>query len=545
MKAPFFSVIKCFLIMVFSANAIAEKYDVVINNGSVIDGAGTGIRQVNIGVKDGEIHYIGKNKGLKAKSVIDASGLIVAPGFIDVHNHSEKLMERGGDLYNESFIRQGVTTIIVGPDGFIAPNHIKGIQNYIKQKGSSTHVAAYVGHNAIRKQVMGSQKTLANAEQLDEMRALVREGMKLGAVGLSTGLMYDPGMFSNTFEVVELAKEVKPFGGTYDSHVRNPVFNLIESYKEAIEISEKSGVPAKIAHAKIVGLHNQGLFKALRATINSARSKGLEIVTDQYPYDGAYNEDLWKIISIPHALQPKDQDVDRQWLISLLGDTNRRQELREYNEKGIKGFSWIKAVGYTSMRVIVSEQKPDLIGKHISEIARTRNQAEFDVISDLILDTNLDVNVTLGSTAESDVQNIMIQPWNMISSDGVWGGEGLGLNHPRSTGTYPKILGHYVRELGILDLENAIYKMSTFPANFIGFGQRGEVKEGFVADLVIFDPNTVRARSDWGHPEHYSEGMVHVLVGGELVLSNGRMTGSLPGKFVSLNRKTGHTSSQE
>ena len=523
------------LLILVAAETQAKQYDLIIKNGFVIDGSRTVGKKENIAIRDGKIVYVGLNANLSAKKVIDVKGLTVSPGFIDVHNHAESIVDSGASLRNESYLLQGVTTLVTGPDGYLAPKDIIAIKRYLKQNGSSTNVAVYIGHNGVRQQVMGMKPVLASSEQLEAMKKLVKQGMKLGAVGLSTGLMYQPGMYSNTEEVIELAKVAAAFGGSYDSHVRDPVHELIKSYKEVIEIGREAHIPVKIAHAKLVGLDNSDLFPQVRKLINHARDKGIYVVSDQYPYDGAFNEWIWQAIALPEAMQPANKrDYNRELISNLLKDPAKRAELKKYNETNKDKFTWIKAVGYKSMRIVVSKERPNLVGKHISELASEWSESAFDVMSELIINPELNVNITYGSVLERNVQNFLMQPWNMISSDGAWSSDSKTMlkTHPRSTGTYPGILGRYVRETGLLDLSEAIYKMSAFPAKFLGLGKRGLIKEGYIADITIFDANTIIDRSTWVHPERLSVGVKYVLVNGKFAVADGKMTAKMTGQFV-------------
>ena len=531
----FWQLLSLALIMSATLETQAKQYDLVIKNGFVVDGSRTLGKKENIAISDGKIVYIGPNADLSASKIIDAKGLTISPGFIDVHNHAESILESGASLRNESYLLQGVTTLVTGPDGYLSPNDILDIKNYLKEKGSSTNVAVYIGHNGVRQQVMGMEPVLATPKQLAAMKELVSQGMKLGAVGLSTGLMYPPGMYSNTEEVIELAKVAAAYGGSYDSHVRNPVHELIKSYEEVIEIGRQANIPVKIAHAKLVGLENSDLFPQVRKLINRARDHGIYVVSDQYPYDGAFNEWLWRAIALPETMQPKNEKgYNRDFISKLLKEPTKRAQLKIYNEENKEHFSWVKAVGYSSMRIVVSESRPNLVGKHISELAIEWAQSPFDVMSDLITNPKLNINITYGSVLEKNVQNFLMQPWNMISSDGAWSSDSKTMlkTHPRSTGTYPRILGRYVRESGLLDLSEAIFKISAFPAKFLGLGKRGLIKKGYVADITIFDANKVIDQSTWVHPERLSVGIKYVLVNGEIALADGKMTTRMAGRFI-------------
>lgn len=528
-----------FISMVSLLAANASEYDIVIKNGLVIDGTRTAGKIRTVAIQDGKIIYIGDKQDVTGKTIIDATGLIISPGFVDVHNHADFAVKQKASLGNESFIRQGVTTLVVGPDGYLSPTGIRELKKYIVDTGSSTNIATYIGHNAIRGEVMGMAPTLASNQQLADMKKLVREGMELGAVGLSTGLMYTPGMYSDTAEVIELAKVAGSFGGSYDSHVRNPVHDLIKSYQEVIEIGRQAKLPVKIGHAKLVGLPNKGLFPQVKKLINAARDQGITLVSDQYPYDGAANVWLWEMVALPEDMQPKqEKDYSRKWVAALLIDPVKRAYLKKFNEVDTEGFSWVKAVGYTSMRVVVSEEQKDLIGKHISELATELNKSEFDVIADMVTNPKLNINITLGSVEEDNVRKLLVQPWNMVSSDGAYSDTGgLAISHPRSTGSYPRVLGRYVRDEGLLDFSEAIYKIATFPSNFIGLGNRGYIKEGYIADITIFDPKTIIDRSDWVHPERLSEGVSYVIIDGKFALKEGKMTSTMVGRFIPHNDK--------
>lgn len=535
MKRLILNVFIVLLSMSYISLARAEYYDIVIKNGLVFDGTGQVGARLSVAIKDGKISYVGVDDTRSAGLVIDARGLVVAPGFIDVHNHADFLLKSGWDLSNESYLRQGVTTVVTGPDGAFAPDGIKRVRDFIKANGSSTNIAVYIGHNGVREAVMGLHPALATNEQLSQMKNLVKEGMEMGAVGLSTGLMYVPGMYSDTDEVVALAKVAASYGGIYDSHVRSPVKALIASYQEVIEIGERAGLPVKIGHAKLVGLSNGHLFPQVRRLINDARDRGVYVVSDQYPYDGAANVWLWEMIVLPKDMMPTgSKGLTRGWVAGLLKNSETRKKLKEFNEEASTDFSWVKAVGYTSMRIVVCNEQPELVGTHISELAQARGKDAFDVVADLITNEDVNVNITLGSVAEDNVRQLLVQPWNMISSDGAWS-DAAGKNavsHPRSTGTYPRVLGRYVREEGLLDLSAAIYKMTSFPANFLGLSQRGKIQEGFVADIAIFDPKEIIDQSDWVNPARLSIGMKYVLVNGKLALDNAKMTGEMSGRFL-------------
>jgi N-acyl-D-amino-acid deacylase len=519
-------------------NARAEEWDVLIRGATVVDGTGTPGFAADVALSGGRIAFIGEAGERDAETVIDAADLVLAPGFIDVHNHVSSIArhpERFApiDFTNSAYLVQGVTTIVSGPDGGSAPAQIRKELAFFDEHGFGTNYAYYVGHNGIRKEVMGHDRRAPTADELEQMKALVREGMEMGAVGLSTGLMYDPGMFSTTAEVIALAREVAPYDGTYDSHTRDPVMALIDSYSEAIEIGEAAGIPSKIGHAKAVGLRNEGRMKEFVALAEARRAAGLEVVSDQYPYDGAATSTLADVIILPGESAAESEAGMRERVREALRDPETRAEARELSENGRNGgFSWVKAVGYGSMRIVDAPDNPDLVGENLELLARKREQAPFALVADLILSADEPILITLGSVAESDVRTLLVQPWNMICSDGGYVHGDKGSQHPRSTGSFSKVLGYYVREEGLLTLPEAVRKMTSLPADHLRLYDRGRIEVGLVADIAVFDPDTVAARSTWTEPRALSVGMAHVLVNGVPVVRDGKVTGALPGEFV-------------
>ena len=519
--------------------------DLLILGGILVDGSGQESSHTNIGVQGDRITWIGED-GAQATDTLDATGLVVAPGFIDVHSHTIPALLEPQRRMNEGVLRQGVTTVVGGPDGGFGPEMIRTVIEALGNNGSGTNVATYIGHNAIRENVMGEdQQRAPNPSEFGIMRTQVREGMELGAVGFSTGLMYEPGMFSETSEVVELAREVAPFGGIYDSHVRNPVHAFVESDQEVVSISEGAEISGKIGHLKAVGLHNEGRINDVIDLVEGARSRGVEIVSDQYPYDGAATSSLIGIIVIPSSMTdleglrssgPVDSEAAARFR-SMLVDPSRRTQLKEASENGIDGgFAWLKATGYSSMRIVSSTDYPELVGVYLSELPE-EGQDPFDAVMDLIAGASASVNITLGAITEEDVRTLMIQPWNMIASDGAYAdGSEAGRGHPRGAGTFARFLGHYVREEGVLPLEEAIRKITSLPADFLGLMDRGRIEEGYAADLSIFNAETIIDRSDWDYPQRFAEGIVHVLVNGIPVLRDGSLTGQTPGVFLSPTR---------
>ncbi len=518
--------------------------DLVVAGGVVVDGLGGPPTPGTVAITGAEIVSVG-DAAAEGRDTLDATGLVVAPGFIDVHSHTPPFLAMPANRLNEGVVRQGVATVIGGPDGGFAPSVIEQLSEAYASHGTGTNVAFYVGHNGIRREVMGDdQRRAPTVEELDRMRALVREGMEIGALGFSTGLMYEPGMFSETAEVVALAQVAADYGGIYDSHVRNPVHDFVGSDREVVEVAELAGLPGKIGHLKAVGLHNEGAIAEIVALVEEARERGVPIVSDQYPYDGAATASLAGIVVAPPGVDGLDAframgregrtDEGIAQLKAALGDPAKREQLRVASENGVDGgFAWLKATGYTSMRITSSRDYPELMGAYLSEIAERRGVGGFDAVADMIVGAAHPVNLTLGAIKEHDVRRLMVQPWNMIASDGAFAdGSDSPSGHPRSAGTFPRLLGHYVRDEGVLSLEEAVRKITSLPAEFHGLTDRGRLTPGARADVVVFDPATIIDRSDWDHPQRFAEGVVHLVVNGVSVLRDGAMTGEAPGQVV-------------
>ncbi len=504
-------------------------FDVLIVGGTLVDGSGEERREADVGIVGGEIVFVGDAQGAEAADTIDASGLIVAPGFIDAHSHTVPAMTvRPEQRFNEGVVRMGVTTVVGGPDGGLAPASMAQLVDAVGTNGVGTNVALYVGHNAIRNTVMGTQQRAPSTEELEQMKAMVREGMEMGAVGFSTGLMYEPGMFSETDEVVELARVVAAYGGIYDSHVRNPVHDMLGSDREAIDIGSRAGIPAKLGHLKAVGLHNEGAIAEVIAMVEEARARGENVVSDQYPYDGAATSTLRGIFVVPPALRAPGFDLREG-----LADEATRSQLKEASENGVDGgFAWLKATGYSSMRITSSADYPELVGEYLSELADARGVEPFDLISELSLGAEQPIGITLGAIKEPDVRELMRQPWNMIASDGAYSAGIRPQGHPRSTGTFPRVLGRYVREWQVITLEDAVRKMTSLPAEFLGLEGRGRIAVGYAADVTIFDADTIIDNSTWDEPQLFATGVIHVLVNGIAVLRDEEMSGAAPGAFL-------------
>lgn len=503
----------------------------MIVGGLVVDGTGSPRRQLDVVVKDGVIAALGTGPDRTAKAVIDATGMIVSPGFIDAHNHSVPQAIEPPLHLDETFIRQGVTTIVGGPDGEFSPNMMRQLLAAYGGNGLGPNVALYVGHNGIRTEVMGhAQDRAPTSRELSEMRMRVREGMQIGAVGFSTGLMYSPGLFSALDEVVAMAKEAASFGGIYESHVRDPHRALLQSNWEAIEIARQAGLPLSLTHLTTPGMHHRGLMKEVIRQINAARNEGVEVVADQYPYHAVAVAPLHAILKYPADLGVRSlQDAK-----AALSEPQRREMIRrETLTGGAEGYSGFKSSGASSVLILVCPGRERCEDRFLAELAAESQQDGFDTAVELILDVEGEITVSLGGFYEEDVRLLMAQPWTMIASDGAIPGQrSFPHAHPRYTCTFPRVLGYYVRELRLLTLEDAIRKMTSAPADFLGLEGRGRVRVGDSADLVIFDADSVAGPSTWKSPLTPPRGISAVVVNGVPVLQDGCITGETPGRFL-------------
>ena len=513
------------------AQGAAEPVDMLIRGGTIIDGTGAPRQRADVAIKGDRIFAVGSDLHVTPTTVIDAGGKIVAPGLIDAHNHSPPQLATPSLHLNETFIRQGVTTVVGGPDGEVSPADLRRLLEAYHKTGVGTNVAFYVGHNSIRSEVMGkSQDRAPTGAELERMRALVREGMQAGAVGFSTGLMYSPGLFSETDEVVALAREVAPFHGIYESHVRDPHRALLQSDWEAIEIGRQAGIPVDLTHLTTPGRNNRGLMKAVIALVESARHDGIEVVADQYPYTGVAVGSLQEVLNYPQDLHVPAHAAE-QVKAALRDPAKLARIRRETLSGGMRGFSYYKSSGPASILILVCPGCEQYEGKFISEVAAEKQVDGFEAMVGVLLGVHGDVVVSMGGFFEEDLQTLMKQPWTMIASDGA-----IPIaderTHPRSTGTFPRVLGHYVRDLHLLTLEDAIRKMTSAPANFLGLKGRGRLEAGAAADIVVFDPQTIADRSTWKSPSVASVGVSDVLINGVPVLAGGSMTGHAPGRYL-------------
>lgn len=496
--------------------------DLLIVNGRILDGTGNPWYQADVAVHNGKIVAIGKNLPRNANRIIDANNRIVAPGFIDVHTHIEEDEER--DPLAKSFIYDGVTTCITGNCGM---SHVD-IGQYLKWIDSlkpSVNVASLLGQSDVRKAILGRANRKASPQELQQMEQLVEKAMQDGAMGLSTGLIYIPGTFTPTDELIALARIAGNYNGVYATHMRDEGDSITQAIDEALRIGREGNLPVQISHFKLSGQQNWGRSKQTLAQVEQARTNGLDVTIDQYPYTASSTT-----IStlLPDAVLADGQDSIRARL--------QRPEIRQQVTKHI--LDRLKKRGLRHLNyAVVAYFKPDTSynGKSIEEINLMKGR-KHDARAEA--ETVMDIQMAGGASAvfhgmgEADVQQIMKYPYNMIASDASIRVFNEGVPHPRGYGTNARVLGRYVREQKILSLEEAIRRMTSLPAQKFNLKDRGLLKEGMAADIVVFDEKTVTDRASFEKPHAYSVGFEYVLVNGTLTIDQGKHTEARAGKAL-------------
>lgn len=524
-------------------------YDFLITNGRVIDGTGSPYYWADIAIQDGQIVAIGKLAGSFAKQTIHAEGRVVSPGFIDMHTHSDLQLLQ--NPLHECKIRQGVTTEVLGHDGLgLAPitpqvagmlqDQLAGwngrldrdwdwqtITTYLDHFDGqvAVNVATHVPHGTIRLMVMGEDDRPPTDDEMRQMQALVDMAMREGAVGLSTGLQYAPAMFATDDEVVELCKMLKPYNGIYTPHHRNYGMHALEAYAGSIEIGRRAGIPVHLTHCHLGFAVNKNRAPELLKIIDDARMAGVEVTMDSYPYL-AGNTYL-------HALLPSwVSSGGTQAILERLQSPDLRAKIRhEMEVTGSDGFHYVP-LGWEMIQIsgVLGEIKDrSVIGLPIPDAAAKSGKTSFDFYCDLLVETRLGVACLALIGNEENVQTILQHPAHVVGSDGILVGENP---HPRGWGSHAKFLAHYTRDLDLLTWEEAIRKMTSAPARRIGCLNRGILRPGMVADIVIFDQTTIHDTATYENPRQHPEGIYYVMVNGDLVVDNEQVTGQTPGQAL-------------
>ena len=527
------------------------KYDLAVLNGKIVDGAGNPWYKADIGVVGGRIKSIG-HLDWPAKDRIDAEGLMVTPGFIDIHSHSD--LELLINPLAESKIRQGVTTEVIGNCGSsLAPLNIHTREEAKKEKGMlakaidwdwlsfdqflrkmqrngvGLNVASLVGNVPIRTMVMGFEARKPTSSELARMKGLTAKCMQEGAFGFSTGLIYSPSCYAKTPEIIELCKVVSKYGGIYASHIRGEGGSLISSVREAIVIGKGAGIPVEIAHHKAAGKRNWGKIKKTLAMIQDARDHGVEVTCDVYPYTAGATGLAAGIPSWAH-----EGGADK--MIQRLAHPKTRLRIRREILKGIPGWeNLIRTAGPENILITFSEKHTDYHGKSIADLAKAARKDYLNFIFDLLIEERSRIGIVLFMINENEMKKVLCSPFSMIGSDSgaqaPYGVLGKAKPHPRSYGTFVRVLGRYVRQ-GSLSLPEAVRKMTSLPARKVGLWDRGLLAVGNWADLVVFDEDKILDRATYADPHQYPLGIRNVIVNGKVVIEGKRHRKILAGKVL-------------
>jgi len=501
--------------------SFSQKADILIKNGKIIDGTGNSWYYGDIAIKKDKILAVGSLSHIKAKKIIDVQKKVIAPGFIDVHTHiegDEKISPQA-----ESFIYDGVTSVITGNCGS-SKTDLKKYFKFLDSLKLSVNVGTFIGHNSVRQAAMGTANRKPTPAELGQMENLVAKAMQEGAVGLSTGLIYVPGTYSETDEVISLAKAAAKYQGVYTSHIRNESDKVFAAIEEALNIGRQTGMPVQISHFKI-GKPNWNRSSETLALVKKAREAGLEVTIDQYPYTASSTTinaliPSWALANGRDSLVIRSNNpvIRKKIIAEMLQDMDKRDR---------PDFSYAVVANY--------QPNPEFNGKNISEINKLLNRpytipAEIETILELA--GKASAAMVFHSMNEADVENILQYPFTMVASDSGIREFGAGVPHPRGYGSNARVLRYYVREKKIISLEDAIRRMTSLPAQKFNFTDRGLLKPGMKADILVFDAETIQDLSTFEKPHAYSQGMEYVLVNGKLTVAAGKHTGLRNGKIL-------------
>ncbi|NQV27522.1 MAG: D-aminoacylase [Rhodopirellula sp.] len=536
-------VIACWIVLLSSVAIADEPFDVIIRHGQVVDGTGNPWFHADVAIRADRIVAMGHLGNATAKTVIDAKGKVVAPGFIDIHSHSDLLLLEDGNA--PSKIRQGVTTEVLGEGNSAGPSQtgrFKRLGDYfdeIDRAGVAVNVASYVGLNNVWQGVMDSSFERPTPEQFTQMKVILDDAMSDGAFGLSSMLAMPPGSLTTSDDIVDLCSVVARHGGLYSTHNRNEGTGIFEAVKEAIEIGERAGVPVDIIHLKIADQKYWGRMAEVIELIEAARQRGVNVQANVYPYTRGNN-------NLASIIPPWAHEGGNSKLIERLKDAKLRPRLKQEIREGLPGwYNHFTAVGGDWSKMLVSG-KGGYEGLTMDRILATRSQGKevdsLDELFDILIEHGGSVPTVYAHHTEDDMNLAMRQPWCSIGSDGsayaIDGPLRRGNPHPRNFGTFPRVLGVYVRERNVLRLEDAIRKMTSLNAARLSLIDRGVLRPGGFADVTVFDARRVIDKSTYNAPFQYSEGIEHVIVNGRVVLSKGQSTGAQPGH--ALRRSPAH-----
>jgi N-acyl-D-aspartate/D-glutamate deacylase len=516
----------CITLLFLTGEAVAQSpssgYDVLLRGGILLDGTGAPTRIADVGIRGDRIVRVGDLSASEATRVIDANGLHVAPGFIDSHSHSAGGLLRPELRSAHALLTQGITTVLVNPDGG-GPVDLASQREALEQLGIGVNVGQFVPHGSVRRQVMGMAAREATPDEIDRMRALVRAGMEEGAVGLSSGLYYSPGSYAPSGEVIELARVAAEYSGAYQSHIRDESdynVGLVEAVEEVIRVAREAGIRGVVTHIKALGPPVWGLSREVVRRVESARASGVEIYADQYPYEASST-------SIVGALVPR-------WALAGGSDALISNMDNPAQRARLAADMWENLERRGGADRLVLQAGEETRGRTLQEVADARGLDPVEAALQVLRDGG-GGGLTSFNMQEHDIVTFMRQPWTMTASDGALRPLGQGQPHPRNLGTFPRKIRRYVVEDGVLSLERAVYGMTGLPATVYGLEDRGVVREGAFADIVIFDLEELTDRATYDDPHRLSEGVRYAIVNGALVIDEGEHLDSLSGRVLGRN----------
>jgi N-acyl-D-aspartate/D-glutamate deacylase len=523
------------LLLSVGLGAQPPQFDLLLRGGRVVDGTGNPSFLGDVAIKDGRVAGLGRLGSASAARIIDASGLVVAPGFIDIHNHSDDTIVEDGDA--PSMVRQGVTTMIFGESGSAAPTERwKDFSAYfgeLQRRGIATNVGSYIGSGLVWTTVRGSRPGPATPDERTRMQAIVRQAMEQGALGVASSLSGPPGVWIDTDSLVAMCEVAGKYGGGYATHMRTEGSGVFQATAEAIEIGRRAHVPVDILHLKIADHKLWGQMPKLVAQIEQARARGIQVQANLYPYRAGQN-------NLASIIPPWAHEGGSAMMVRRLQDRSLRGRLEREILNGIPGSDWYNhytATGGWDGMLLVSLRNPEykrFQGKRMSEVIRTLGRPPVDVLFQLLIANGGSVGTIFFHHSEADMRYALKQPFVSIGSDGtaVNAEKATSHPHPRYYGTFPRVLGRYVREEKVLSLEEAVRKMTSANAAKIGIYDRGLLRPGQWADVTVFDPAAIIDRATFEKPHQYAAGVEYVIVNGKLVLDLGRPTGARPGTIV-------------
>ena len=547
------SLILPFTLAMFASSLLAEEFDVIIKGGTVYDGSGSEGQHLDLAIKGDRIAGVGDFKSAKAKATVDATGLAVAPGFINMLSWSNESLIQDGRSQSE--IRQGVTTEIMGEGESMGPvndrvrehmlreqkdikyeikwNTLAEYLQYLEMRGDSCNVASFLGATTVRENVIGFEDKAPTPQQLDEMRELVRREMEAGALGIGTSLIYPPAFYAKTDELIELCKVAAKYQGKYISHMRSEGNRLLEAFDELLRIAREANIPAEIYHIKAAGQQNWGKIDNLLAGVEAAQKEGLKIRANLYTYTAAGT-------GLDACLPPWTQDGGYSALFKRLRDPATREKIAAQVKTPTDEWENLYLAAGSPDKILLvgfkSQKLKPLTGKSLADVAKMRGKDPIEAIMDLIAEDKSRIDSVYFLMSEENVKKEIVKPWISFGSDEAsQAPEGVFLKsnpHPRAYGNFARVLGKFVRDEKVIALPEAIRRLSAFPATNLGLDHRGFLKKGMFADVVLFDPATIADRATFQKPHQYAVGVKHVFVNGVHVIKDGEHTGAKPGRAL-------------